>query len=416
MKRLLIYSHDTFGLGNIRRMLTISRGLLDSLPGLSILLVTGSPVIHSLQLANDVVQSGQSGQSGKLDYIKLPCLTRTARGEYRAKYLESTTAEIIGMRSELILATVRHFAPDLVMVDKKPLGVKGELEASFNFLRAERPETRAVLVLRDVLDRPETIIGNWRRNGHYNALRSFYDRVLILGQQDIFDPVAEYQFPVEVAERTRFCGYLRREVAADHSRWVRESFQLRAGQRMLLVTPGGGEDGYRVIDNCLLALAARAGKVWTNLKTLIVSGPEMPASQREELRQRASELPETSFLDFSSDLLGLISAADLIVSMGGYNTICEIVSLRKRAIVIPRVEPTEEQWIRAARMAPLGLFSVIHPDHLTPELIGAEIDRNLESPVEPESPVEMNAHSRLSLDAKRVINEEVLALLDNGKQ
>jgi predicted glycosyltransferase len=74
----------------------------------------------------------------------------------------------------------------------------------------ERPETRAVLVLRDVLDRPETIIGNWRRNGHYNALRSFYDRVLILGQQDIFDPVAEYQFPVEVAERTRFCGYLRR--------------------------------------------------------------------------------------------------------------------------------------------------------------------------------------------------------------
>jgi hypothetical protein len=61
-------------------------------------------------------------------------------------------------------------------------------------------------------------------------------------------------------------------------------------------------------------------------------------------------------------------------------------------------------------------LSVIHPDHLTPELIGTEIDRNLESPVEPESPVEMNAHSRLSLDAKRVINEEVLALLNNGKQ
>jgi predicted glycosyltransferase len=87
-------------------------------PGLSILLVTGSPVIHSLQLADDVVQSG------KLDYIKLPCLTRTARGEYRAKYLESTTAEIIDAVGA-ILATVRHFAPDLVMVDKKPLGVKG---------------------------------------------------------------------------------------------------------------------------------------------------------------------------------------------------------------------------------------------------------------------------------------------------
>jgi predicted glycosyltransferase len=40
----------------------------------------------------------------------------------------------------------------------------------------------------------------------------------------------------------------------------------------------------------------------------------------------------------------------------------EILSLRKRAVVVPRTQPVEEQWIRAQRMAELGLFAAIHPD------------------------------------------------------
>jgi predicted glycosyltransferase len=52
--------------------------------------------------------------------------------------------------------------------------------------------------------------------------------------------------------------------------------------------------------------------------------------------------------------------------MGGYNTVCEILSLGKRAVVVPRVRPVEEQWIRARRMEELGLFRTIHPDLLTP--------------------------------------------------
>jgi len=62
MKRLLVYSHDTFGLGNIRRMLCICEYLLEALPTLSILLVSGSPMVHSFRIPR------------RLDYIKLPCL------------------------------------------------------------------------------------------------------------------------------------------------------------------------------------------------------------------------------------------------------------------------------------------------------------------------------------------------------
>jgi predicted glycosyltransferase len=55
--------------------------------------------------------------------------------------------------------------------------------------------------------------------------------------------------------------------------------------------------------------------------------------------------------------------------MGGYNTICEILSLQKRAIIAPRVKPVQEQWIRAQKMAELGYFKTIHPDDLTANLL-----------------------------------------------
>ena len=391
MKRVLVYSHDTFGLGNIRRMLAISRHLLESMSKLSILLVTGSPVIHSLRLPDE------------LDYIKLPCLTRIGRGEYTAKYLSSSLEEVVRLRSELILSAARHFHPDLLLVDKKPLGVKRELVSTFDFLKTERPRTRTMLILRDILDRPQAIIDNWNRNGHYQAINTLYDRVLILGQREIYDPLREYDFPPETIDKVEFCGYIGKQAPADHAREVRESLGIAAGEKLILVTPGGGEDGYRVIDNYLLAIEQMANR--HALRTVIVSGPEMPDDQRERLRRRAAAHPTIAFLDFVGDLVGLMAASDAVVSMAGYNTICEILSLRKRAIVIPRVRPTEEQWIRAERMAHLGLFTVIHPDELNPSLLIRELEKLLDSAIDDE------AYSRIDLNALPAIARQVRSLL-----
>ena len=217
-------------MGNIRRMLAISRGLLEGLPQISILMLTGSPVVQSLRLES----------SERMDYIKLPCLTRTDRGEYAARYLDAGTDEMIRLRSDLILATARNFAPDLLIVDKKPRGVRGELGPTLDLLRTERPRTPRVLVLRDILDRPETVISNWERRGHFDSLRNDYDRVLILGQREIFDPLVEYRFPAEIGKRTRFCGYLRREADRQQAGVAQESPGVAEGgwQRLLITQIG----------------------------------------------------------------------------------------------------------------------------------------------------------------------------------
>jgi len=62
--------------------------------------------------------------------------------------------------------------------------------------------------------------------------------------------------------------------------------------------------------------------------------------------------------------------------MGGYNTFCEILSLDKRALLVPRVNPREEQLIRARRAAELGLVDMLHPDEAeNPKLMAAALRR-----------------------------------------
>ncbi|HZS08523.1 MAG TPA: glycosyltransferase [Blastocatellia bacterium] len=364
MKRLLVYSHDTYGLGNIRRMLTICEHLISAVRELSILLVTGSPVIHTLRLPES------------LDYIKIPCLTRVARGHYTTKYLNTHIDDAIRLRSELIRTAVACFRPDLLVVDKKPLGVKGELAATLEYLRAERPGIRQVLVLRDILDSPEATTGNWERNGHFDAVRRYYDRVLVLGEREVFDPLTEYHFPATVAEKAVFCGYIGKQ-AAPHSREeMRSTLGIGADEKFVLVTPGGGQDGYEVIEKYLTGI--RNAPPRHRCRSLIVCGPEMPGAQRTKL-QRQAAADTHIFYEFTGEMLGLMAAADVVVAMGGYNTVCEILSLRKQAIIIPRVRPTEEQLIRADRMSRHGLFRMIHPDELTPERLMQQLTESLEA-------------------------------------
>lgn len=352
MKKLLIYSHDTFGLGNIRRIMNIATYLHKAVPDLSILIVTGSPMIQSFRIPKGI------------DYIKLPCLNRTEREGYAPKYLNSKIDEVIQLRSDLILSAILNFEPDIMLVDKKPYGVKHELRKALNFVKTYMPKTRTILLLRDILDSPATTTKVWEDNGYYAAVTSAYDLVLVLGTPTIFDLRVEYDFPISASEKVEFCGYIQPQFLLRDRDAIRKELQVEDDERLILVTPGGGEDGYFLLQIYLQAvrLMPPSARIWS----LIVTGPEMSESQRDLLNRSALRFPSVRTLEFTNDLPSYMNASDLVVSMGGYSTVCEILSLQKRAIIVPRIRPVEEQWIRAERMARLELFATIHPDSLTP--------------------------------------------------
>jgi predicted glycosyltransferase len=353
--KLMVYSHDGFGIGNIRRMLGICTHLLDSIDKLSILVVSGSPVLHNFRLPK------------RLDYIKLPCLNRGISGEMSVKYLGIEIDEVVKLRSELILSAIANFQPDMFLVDKKPYGIGNELKAAVEYLKTKLPESPLILILRDILDRPDAIIPEWQNQGYYEAIEKFYDCVLVVGTPEIFDICQEYQLPPMVAQKVQFCGYIRQQLGHKSPNLIRSELKLTKEEQLVLVTPGGGEDGYSLIDTYLssLALLPKGYK----LRSLIISGPEMPLEQQAELKQKAAAYPEVQITEFTNDLMSYIAAADVIVAMGGYNTTCEILSVNKPAVIVPRIKPSQEQYIRAEHLAKLGFFTTIHPKDLTPDIL-----------------------------------------------
>jgi len=370
MKRILVYSHDTFGLGNIRRMLEVARHLVQTTSNVSVLVITGSPMLHAFQIPAGI------------DYLKLPCLSRNVQGRYAARSLDLSLAETVRLRANLIRSTLADFRPDLVLVDKKPFGVEDELAGALESLPALAQRPRLVLLLRDILDSPEVTAPIWRKNGYFEAISTYYDQVLVVGCPEVFDLRHEYAFPAFARAKVRFCGYIAREPGRQTRAEVRRTLGVAEGEPLVLVTPGGGEDGHALVHAALRGLQERpAGQ---RVRTHIVCGPEMPTAQRDEVMGAAAAAdrgsPGRGWLTaqvFSDDMMALQAGADVVLAMGGYNTVCELLTCGRRAVVVPRVEPGQEQRIRAERMAARGLLAMLHPAQLTPTSLMAALDAQL---------------------------------------
>ena len=113
---------------------------------------------------------------------------------------------------------------------------------------------------------------------------------------------------------------------------------------------------------------------------VVVTGPYMAEKTRQRLHWIAERRPRLELLEFMPETAPLIDRADRVIAMGGYNTMCEVLSFEKHALIVPRVKPKPEQWIRAERMRDLGLVDVLHPDDLSPRAIAKWLARDLGAP------------------------------------
>ncbi|MGR3277644.1 glycosyltransferase family protein [Acaryochloris marina NIES-2412] len=372
----MVYSHDAFGLGNLRRMLAICEYLLKDHNNLSILLVSGSPMLQAFRLPKG------------LDYIKLPCLNRGQSGTLSAKYLGTELEETLKWRSHLIHSAALHFKPDVLLVDKKPYGIQKELLSTLEYLAAHLPNTKKALLLRDILDSPAKTIGEWKQHGYYEAIQSWYDQVLVVGMAELFEVAQEYQFPLPIAQTVCYCGYIRKSFQGLNRVELRWFLRIQPSEKLVLVTPGGGEDGYPLVKAYLAGLKHLPAPM--KLRSVILCGPEMPLSQQQEIQKQALQYTGVEVQVFTDNLLGYLDAADAVVSMGGYNTLTEILSLDKRTVVVPRISPSQEQLIRAERFMRNGLIRAIHPDYLQPKTLMQAVIAQLEDRATPSLELDFN--------------------------
>ncbi len=377
--RILLYSHDTYGLGHIRRTLAIAEQIERDHSNARQLLITGSMV------------AGAFGLPAHLDLIKLPALSKHSDGRYKARALPLSLAQTISWREQMILQAVQAFEPDLVLVDKTPAGVEGELLPTLRHLKTWKPKTRLVLGMRDIEDDAQTTCAEWDASGVRQLHDQVYDRILLYGSRKIFDPVQAYQMSPQAASKIVACGYLGRRAQTRPADAVRR--EVDAGNRpLVIVTAGGGGDGFPLLKNFLDAHSV--SPALRQAHCFVVTGPLMARGKRDLLKG-AARRDHLTLVEFTPDLMSYFAAADLVVSMAGYNSICELLSLRARMLLVPRVRPRLEQRLRAERLAERGLARVILPDDLTPECFAREIEIMLEAP-RPQVALDLNGLERVS--------------------
>lgn len=339
--RVLIYSHDSFGLGHLRRCRRIAHALVGARKDLTALIISGSPIIGSFDFR------------ARVDFVRVPGVVKLRNGNYTPLNLLIDIEQTLDLRASIIQHTALAFAPDVFIVDKEPLGLGGEVEMTLR--RLKQRGTRLILGLREVMDSPDRLHAEWERKRVLPALRTLYDEIWVYGPEGFHDPLAGLDVPPAVRDKVVFTGFQRTHAPSDRV----GPTEPPTDEPYLLITPGGGGDGADLIDWVLSAYEADPS---IPLAPVFLFGPFMDGQVREGFGERVRALSRGVALEFEAAPEYLIAGARAVVCMGGYNTFCEVLSFDKPALMVPRTEPREEQLVRAQRAAALGLVDLRVPE------------------------------------------------------
>lgn len=349
--RLLLYSHDSYGLGHFRRCMTLAEELTRSLPDAAVLVATGSPCSSHFALPP------------RVEVVKLPSVTKDERGRYVSRGLPFTLAAVLDLRRHLLREIFRAFRPHLLIADHQVTGLRDELLDTLREARAAG--TRTVLGLRDVIDVPSAVARDWDRPEARHALRELYDRICVYGAPTVLDHRIEYALPPEAADRLEFVGYVVRPPPRHRI------LPLPPERPQVLITVGGGQDGAGRLELYLDALAGRP----PSFDSRLLLGPLLPRPVARRLRRRARLIPGVTVHEFHADVPRLLAETDAVIAMAGYNTVAEILQSGLPAVLLPRRRPRREQLVRARRLARLGLLESL--ERPTAETLRDAIERAL---------------------------------------
>jgi len=354
---LMIYCQHLLGMGHLVRSLEVAGALARDW---DVTFVTGGEVPRSLPLPE------------KVEMVLLPAV------ESGADFKVQSTEDVKARRQERLLACFEGAAPDVLMVELFPFGRK---QFGFELMpllkMARKNGTLVACSLRDILvRRPD--------QAEYEArvceiTREYFDLVLVHSDpqfqrlEDSFSRIADLGCPVV------YTGYVHRG--------ANETVFEQSGPTIVCsIGAGKCETGHHLVE----AVIGAAGLLRNELphRFEIFTGPFMPDSDYARVAGKAAELANVTLSRFTSDLPGEMRRADLSVSMGGYNTVMDVLAANVRALVYPEVgNGDNEQRVRAAKLAAMGAIEILDTFELAPEVLAGRIREALRKPA-----------SRISLD------------------
>lgn len=318
MTRYLFSSHDGYGLGHTRRNALIASSVLADDPDAEITLVTGLAVRPSWSI------------DARIRMVRVPSLLKDSAGAYCNDSMSFEDA--IRVREQVFAELVTTIEPDVVVVDRHPFGIAGELRRGLELARNQG--ARVFLGLRDILDEPDRVAEEFAGQG-WAGVADLYEQALVYGGRVLCDHAVEYGLPLTAT----YCGWV-----VDHP-----VASARDGQ-LLVVSAGGGGDGadvFRLGLDVLNRLPAHRGA--------IIAGPYAAA-----MLEQGTVCPDrVSLIRDAPGCANWFARAGAVMLMAGYNSTFEALAAGLRPVLVPRRSPRREQAIRATRLAALGLADVV---------------------------------------------------------
>lgn len=385
--KLILYCQHIWGVGHYFRSLEICRALV----GDDILMVTGGADVDAP--LPDHVRA-----------FRLPALMtdRHYSGLFPTEKGQ-TLAAVKTERRRLLFELFEREAPDAFVVELYPFGRRAfgfELEPVLEAIRTGRLRRSLVVCsLRDILvEKKDPAVYEKRvidrLNSWFDALLVHADPALITLDRT-FSRLAELKLPIV------YTGFITSRPAAGARRRIRRRLNIGADTVLMVASAGGGQAGIVLLQPLLESLAYL--DIELPVRLCVFTGPYMPPDEFDRLRGLADS--GVIVERFTPDFMSFLAAADLSVSMGGYNTCMNILASRVPALVWP-YPGDREQGLRAGRLEKLGALTVLREKDLLPARLAAIIRRHIDRAKTVVAPIDLegaaNTAKWLRMSVKRV--------------
>ncbi len=356
--KIVIYCQHVLGIGHLFRSLEICRAL----SGHEVILITGGPQLDS-PLPDHV------------RHVRLADLqmNREFKGLFSSRD-DTPLEKIKAERRQHLLALFEREKPDCFLVELYPFGRKAfrfELDPVLQQLHDHRPALCPVVCsVRDILvEKPDALKHEARA---VKTLNRYFDAVLVHADPRLAQLSETFEQFDKITIPVVYTGYIAPRPAADSAMQIRRRLQLGADEALVIASAGSGSVGAGLLQAVVTAFDRLAAR--KHCRLIVFSGPFVAPHEFEYLKQLAGT--GVCVEKFTPDFLSYLAAADLSVSMGGYNTTMNILVTGVPALVSPFGQ-NREQRLRAERLDRMGVLTLLENKDLRPERLAARMDEKL---------------------------------------
>ena len=357
--KILCYCQHVLGIGHFHRSLEICKALSKTH---DVVMILGGPDVQLPETAVRFFQLPGLMMDSNFSRL-LPCDP--------GQELEAVKTS----RKELLYNYVKDFTPDIFLVELFPFGRKAFsfelLPVLTDMANGKLPACKRICSLRDIL--VEKKDKNKYENRVVNALNTSFDGLLIHSDPQFIPLKNSFSSLDAITIPVKYTGFITPKANLPEKNSIRKQLALATEDKLIVASIGGGNVGAELLQATAAAACVMEDK---QLHFHLFTGPYSPPELGKELRLFSSDrLHIHNFCDNFQDWL---QAADLSISMAGYNTCMNLLQASLPALLYPFAQ-NREQRMRVTAFSDCCNFTLLNTDDLNPEKLARRIKTQLKN-------------------------------------